>query len=366
MEPKIAPFDPPTATKAEWASFHVFRRRRHEETDPGDPEWDDASVDGWMRRPDPQSEEVRFLAWEPSKPDVVAGQLTFSVVRKGAPSYEEKKDEANVEVEVLQPYRRTRIGLRLLQKALELADEYDRSLLVGHTEEEDGKAFLKAVGAKFARTSRESRLPLESIDWEMIERWAEEGPQRSPGTTVLWFGNRLDEQYLEAYTKLFTEVFNDAPRDELETGDVTITPESLREWEAKFDASGGRAILAVSREADGALSGMTEMGYWPERMTMIHQFMTGVSGPYRGKGLGKWLKAAMLLRVRKDYPRVDFVVTDNATTNAAMLAINARLGFKLHKEWESVQIAREEFRRWLVSKEGPSPRAAAVGGEREG
>ncbi len=306
-----------------------------------------------MRRPDPQSEELRFRAWEPSQSDTIAGLLSFSVVRKGAPSYEGKRDEAVVEVEVLGPYRRAGIGLRFLQKALELADKYDRSLLVGHTEEDDGKSFLRAIGAKFARTSRQSRLPLELMDWEMIERWAEEGPVRSPDTSILWFGNRLDEEYLEAYSELFTEVYNDAPRDELETGDLIVTPESLREWEAKFDASGGRAILGVTRESDGALSGMTEMAYWPEEKAMIRQFMTGVSRPYRGRGLGKWLKAAMLLKVREEYPQVGTVVTDNATTNAAMLAINSRLGFKLHKEWESVQISREDLRRWLESKRDP-------------
>ncbi len=106
----------------------------------------------------------------------------------------------------------------------------------------------------------------------------------------------------------------------------------------------------MSREADGVLSGMTEMGFWAEQKTMIHQFMTGVSRPYRGKGLGKWLKAAMLLKVREEYPQVEVVVTDNATTNAAMLAINSRLGFKFHKEWVSVQISREDLRRWLESK----------------
>lgn len=359
MEPRISPFDPPTATKAEWAAYHVFRRLRHEETAPGDPDWDDASVEGWMRRSDPQSEEVRFLAWAPDPPDTIAGLLTFSVVPEGTPSYDEKKDEAVIEVEVLRPYRRTGIGLQLLRKALELADEYDRSLLVGHTEEEDGKAFLKAIGAKFARTSQESRLPFQSVDWEMLEQWAEEGPKRSVGTTLLWFGNRLDDPYLEAYTKLFTEVFNDAPRDELDTGDLSITPETLREWEAKFDASGGSAILAVAQEADGALSGMTEMGYWPEQKTMIHQFLTGVSRPYRGRGLGKWLKAAMLLRVRKQYPQVDVVVTDNATTNAAMLAINERLGFRLHKEWESVQMSREDLGRWLAARGAPDATALA-------
>ena len=303
-----------------------------------------------MRKPDPQSKDLRFLAWDPSQPDTIAGLLTFSVVLEGAPSYEAKSDEAIVEVEVLGPYRRSGIGTRLLRRALELADEYDRSLLVGHTEEEDGKAFLQVVGAKFARTSQQSRLPLDLTDWKMIEQWAEEGPVRSPETSVLWFGNRLDEQYLEAYSELFTEVYNDAPRDELETGDVIVTPESLREWETKFDASGGHAILAVTRESDGALSGMTKIAYWPEEKTMIRQFMTGVSRPYRGRGLGKWLKAAMLLKIREEYPLVGTVVTDNATTNAAMLAINSRLGFKLHKEWESVQISREDFRRWLESK----------------
>jgi hypothetical protein len=35
-----------------------------------------------------------------------------------------------------------------------------------------------------------------------------------------------------------------------------------------------------------------------------------------------------------------------------MLAINNRLGFKLHKEWESVQISRERLRRWIESKRG--------------
>jgi GNAT superfamily N-acetyltransferase len=305
-----------------------------------------------MRRLDPQSEEVRFLAWEPSHPDTIAGLLTFYFVPEGAPSYEEKKDEAVVEVEVLGPYRRAGIGLRLLQKALELADEYDRSLLVGHAAEEDGTAFLKAVGAHFARTSRESRLSLGTLDWEMVERWARAGPLRSLETSLHWFGNHLDDEYLEPYAALFTEVFNDAPRGELDTGDLIVTPKSLRDWEARADASGERNILAVSREADGVLSGMTEMGYWAEQKTMIHQFMTGVGRPYRGRGLGKWLKAAMLLKVREEYPQVDVVVTDNATTNAAMLAINNRLGFKLHKEWESVQISRERLRRWIESKRG--------------
>jgi len=38
--------------------------------------------------------------------------------------------------------------------------------------------------------------------------------------------------------------------------------------------------------------------YWPQ---VIDQGFTGVRTDARGRGLGKWLKAAMLLHVRKIY-----------------------------------------------------------------
>ena len=166
----------------------------------------------------------------------------------------------------------------------------------------------------------------------MVEEWEEAGPVRSPRSTLEWLDDHVPDAIAEEYCEVLTEALNEAPRDELATGDTNITPEVNRHWEDTIKESGGRFLEVVSREEDGAVSGVTAMGYWPDEKTMIHQFITGVRPVYRGRGLGKWLKAANLLRVRREFPQVTVVLTDNAITNEAMLSINERLGFQKHRD----------------------------------
>jgi RimJ/RimL family protein N-acetyltransferase len=76
---------------------------------------------------------------------------------------------------------------------------------------------------------------------------------------------------------------------------------------------------------------------------MVHQGFTGVRTDGRGRGLGKWLKAAMLLHVCEVYPNLEWVVTENAGSNAPMLAINTRMGFRLYKAGTEYQITRDRL-----------------------
>ena len=47
----------------------------------------------------------------------------------------------------------------------------------------------------------------------------------------------------------------------------------------------------------------------PNRPELLGQGMTGVFPQYRNRGLGRWLKAAMLDKVLKERPQVKYVRT---------------------------------------------------------
>ena len=92
------------------------------------------------------------------------------------------------------------------------------------------------------------------------------------------------------------------------------------------------------------------MLYIPERKNMIEQLLTGVKQEHRGRGLGKWLKAVMLLRIKDEFSNVNTITTGNATSNAPMLSINNRLGFKIHKEGITGQMITEDLGKYLEGK----------------
>ncbi len=347
MKIRIIPFDPRTAAGNEWAKYHEFRRLRHEERDPEDPILEDETVEEMLKRQGPDSEILRFAVVDTKRPECQIGWLYFRVFREDSQSYKENKHLAWVDLAVLETHRKQGIGKRLLAKVAELANERDRSVIIVWSDEDDGKRFIRAINAQVAQETRESRLYLDQVDWQMVENWVREGSSRSPNTTLHWFTNRLDEAIVEDYCRILTEVINQEPRDGLDVGDRVITPESLRVSEGRIVEAGGTLLTAITVEADGDISGLTQMGYFPDQETMVHQFMTGVKDVCRGRGLGKWLKAAMLVRVRNEFPQVKMVVTGNATSNAAMLSINERLGFKLHREGITAQITLESLESYL-------------------
>ena len=357
MEFAIVAFDPVTASREEWRRYHVYRRRRHAETYPDDPLSDDETIETLLRRPHPEWDATRFAMLV--APDDQVGELAVEHTREGAPSHETNKHLAFVDVAVLRPHRRRGIGGAMFARAVEEVGARGRTVLQSWVEEEDGRAFADAVGAKVVQHRQQNRLQLDAVDWTMVAEWAKQGPARSPSATMRWFRNRLDDDILPAYCPIYTEVFNQQPFGDQDVGDFIFTPANFREREARMASVGATWTTAIAQEGDGAISGMTETWYYPDEAAMLFQGFTAVREAYRGRGLGKWLKAAMLLRVREELPQVRTIVTNNASENAAMLAINERLGFRTYRTAVVVQMIREEAERYVAGRAGLTPPISA-------
>ncbi len=88
-------------------------------------------------------------------------------------------------------------------------------------------------------------------------------------------------------------------------------------------------ILALGPDPAGA----TEVFVNRHRPECSWQWSTVVLAPHRGQDIAKRLKAEMWQWLRDDEPQVTSLRTGNAHSNAAMLAINDKMGFRPVHPW---------------------------------
>jgi GNAT superfamily N-acetyltransferase len=344
MHDQVVEFVPADATPEEWARWHGLRRRWHDASWPDEPYRPDQLEEAELRRPDPFEVNVRFLRVRGG--DVVSS-LTLNAPAPESPEYESNRHLLYASCFVLPEVRRERLAAGWLRTVADVMDRLGARVATMATHEEPGHAFLRWLGAQSRYVERESRLDLRAIDWALVERWAREGEQRSPHSRLEAYPHRIPEDRLDEILASTTSLLNTMPFEELDHGDIVFTPAMYREWSARLDAGGAEHHTLLVREPDGSLSALTDVLKYPHEDGYVRQLFTGVDPATRGRGLGKWIKAAMLLQVRETHPETVYVTTENAGSNDAMLAINHRLGFRLVREATTYQIGLEELRRKL-------------------
>jgi GNAT superfamily N-acetyltransferase len=235
-----------------------------------------------------------------------------------------------VEIGVLPAHRRRRLGAWCLSEAASAAQAAGATLLLSWSESviPAAEGFAKWAGFELALSERESDLVLADLDWEMVERWVSEGPERAPGYALEFLDGPYPEELYDDVIA-WQNVMNDAPRGDLELNDDLGSREKIAEDEVRLAGSSKTRLEYIARHLDsGAAVGGTAVFYEPWTPTVLWQGATAVHPDHRGHALGKWLKAAMLLKVRELLPEVERVSTGNAYSNDPMLGINNKLGFK--------------------------------------
>jgi GNAT superfamily N-acetyltransferase len=334
-------------TQKDWDLYHEYRKIRHSETNPEDPFTDNETTEQSLKMQTKHPElKFHFSAIIDKSVNKFAGRFVYIGFDESSPSYEGNKHLLQFDFVLLNEYRNKGIEQNVMKIIYDYAEENNHTVLVSGADDEQGKAFLKDIGAETALAGIENRLKLDEVDWDMVTTWAKEGPKRSPDTELKMVYSIPDDD-IEQYCVVYTETLNQQPLGDLDVSDIIYTPELFRHTEQQRTALGRKHITLYTKEANGDISGLTEMLFRPDRESLVDQLLTGVQEKYRGRGLGKWLKAEMLLKVKEEFPKTKIITTGNATTNAPMLSINDRLGFKPHKEGITGQLTLETLGEYL-------------------
>ena len=316
-------FDPRVASDAEWAALNEFENRMLAEAFPDDPPRPLALTIREQTRTPAILHRTRWAAWSDDG-RVLRGQGVVDMWQ-----VQDNQHLAFVQLEVRPEARRQGIATALLARVAETVQAGGRTTMMGRTLESvpAGAAFATRVGAKAGLPSRWNQLDVCDVDPARMREWIARAQERAQGFEIGFWGETYTEAALDAVVHMLSAM-NDAPHDDHIEEEIW-TVDELRDLEATYKEQGLIRWTMYAREkATGAYAGYTEVYWNPERPTLLQQGDTAVLPAYRNLGLGRWLKAAMMLRVLDERPQVRFVRTGNADANKPMLTINDEMGFR--------------------------------------
>ena len=340
----LRPFDLVGASDREYAALNRHFNLAKAEILPDDPPTPLEEMVARMRNIPPFVSLHPWAGWSADGEEMVASLVATFL------KTEENKHLLQFEIEVHPDYRRRGVGRELLRLAVGVARQEGRWLMMTGTNGRvpTGEAFMEHIGAERGLEEHTNQLLLADLNPALVASWQAEGQKRAAGFALGFWDGPYPEDQLEAIAAL-NEVMNTAPREKLDMEDMHFTPEHLRQMEQGMVAAGTlRWTLYASEGGTGRFAGFTEVTWNPNRPLVVSQGGTGVFPEFRGLGLGRWMKAAMLERVLRDRPEAKFVRTGNADSNVAMLGINQALGFKPYLSHCVWQVETEKAAAYLA------------------
>ncbi|MCA9991756.1 MAG: GNAT family N-acetyltransferase [Ardenticatenaceae bacterium] len=346
----LASFDLTAADEATYRAMYALSVRLQQERTPQDPPLSLAAmVADWQNVPS----FARFFCWAvwDEAHERMLARADLAVFDMAS-----NQHAGQFRIGVDPDYRRQGLGRALLAAVADATAATGRRLLITDTTEQvpAGAAFMTRIGATPGMSSHTNQLDLAELDHELLARWQAQGRERAAGFELLLWRNEYPAGELPAFTELVA-VMNQAPIDDLDVEDFVMTPDHVQQMLASVLVSGHQVRTMVAREqASGKFAGFTEVHWHPDRPGLLYQGNTGVLEAYRGRGLGRWLKAAMLREVLQEWPELRYVRTGNADSNAAMLKINYELGFKPYRSQTIWQVGLAQVQAYLAGDAGRS------------
>lgn len=339
-------FDVFNATTEEWNRFNEVRRSINAEQNfneiPVSDEYFKNSLQENYRKKDIQ--KCNFNIYNN---DILIGYAYYDYFDKSSPSYKENEKIVNFDLRILQKYFRSEIALQALELIVKNCSKIGKTIFITETESKISNSFNESIGMKKTQVFINSKLNIDKIPDDLLHKWISEGKSFNPTALVKIFEDRIPEEYVNEFSIAYTDAGNDQPRGETELGDEVINVNAIREQEIIAKKIGAKIITCCTIETDGQISSITQIKIIPGQEKEIKQKFTGVPQRYRGRKLGKLVKATMILYLKEHYPEAKEILTGNADSNESMLYINKNLGFNKYKEITVFQITLSEINKIL-------------------
>src|SRR4051812_7651002 len=241
----------------------------------------------------------------------LAGDAGAAVLMTTPPSFN------YVQVLVRPEARRQGIGTALLAEVAASARAQGIPSFFAHHFDEAGAAFARRAGAIDDQRDVHSEVRLREADLPE--------PPLPDGWRLLTWTGAAPEELVESYARARAAI-DDAPTP----GDMTMTPidvDWVRRMEATPVARGRVSRVTVAVDASGVVGSFPDLRLSPPPSTVATTDDTATIAEARGLGLAYAVKVESLRQLRRARPDVEVVRTVNAEHNAAMRAVNAKVGF---------------------------------------
>jgi mycothiol synthase len=340
---QIAPFDPSTASGSDWVAWNDHHNAMLAEREPDDPPM---RVEDRKARNVSQPSFIKQHSWAVRQPGftkiVASGHV---MIRYG----EDNQHLALFNITVRPEMRRKGIGTTLLKLITEAAVKADRRVIEAWANQQvpAGDAFMKRVGARVGMSENVSHLDLSELDHELMKTWQRRAAERASGFELgMWDGPYPEDEREAALEMLLA--MNTAPTEDADWEDQKPTLEHLIESEESMSKREEKRLSLFAREKQsGNIAALTEMFWHPNYPEELHQGDTVVKPEYRNRGIGRWIKAAMIEKAIQKWPQSRRVNTGNAASNDAMLSINYEMGFKPSSSTKLWQVSTDSVLAYL-------------------
>lgn len=306
----------PVAELDQLAEMHTLIER---ESDPVVPAWTTAWTACMYPRSLPTAlDYVSLLAYDGSRP-IGRAQLAMDNTAN--------VDAIEVDLDVHPEFRRQGVGTSLIREAMAVARIRGRTNAVAWGVQSDpASAFWAARGFGEAYVERSSLLQIAAVDWPLMQHWVDAAqPARDAGYR-LTFWPALPDDGIDDVIALAVGMA-DAPLDDLAIDHATPSATSLQEWTRRWSDHGSERWSMIIHAPDGRPAAITGVLIHATRPHIAWQRSTTTLAEHRNRGLGRWVKAAMMQRLHQELPELEMIDTENAESNRPMLNLNEEMGY---------------------------------------